>query len=78
MDYNWWGHNSTNKGSLTPVIPAKPDRSTLNVWRYLSTDTNVTGYDYLFRNETVLMSFNLKHYTGSSSGVLDGDLPTIS
>ena len=23
-------------------------------------------------------SFNLKHYTGSSSGVLDGDLPTIT
>ena len=79
LDYNWWGHNSTNKGSLTPVVPAKPmGTTTLNYWRYLSADTNVTGYDILLKNETVLMNYNLNHYAGSSSGVKSGNLPTIS
>ena len=78
LNYNWWGHNSTNKGSLTPVIPAKPTGSTLNIWRYLSANTNVTSYDVLLVNETVLMNFDLNHYTGSSSGTRAVDFPTIS
>ena len=73
---NWFGNNITNKN--TKPVTTKGS-VTLNQWLYLSADTNVTIYNYLFRNESVLMNFNLNHYaTTSSNGTYNAtNLPSV-
>ena len=69
LDYNWWGHNNSNKGSLTPVIPAKPDNSTLDKWLYV---TATVDNDSISVGDKARMKYDLNHYaTSSADGVYD-------
>ena len=63
-DYNWFGNNASNKNTK---LPTTAGTVTLDRWLYLDADTNVTGYDIVFKNETVLMNFNLNQWAGSSA-----------
>ena len=75
LNYNWWGHNSTNKNTLTKAIPSKPTSSTLDRWLYLDVDYADLSYENV-RNIT----YSLNHYaTSSATGSYDASaLPEIT
>ena len=75
LDYNWWGHNSTNYNTFTSVVPAKPSGSSvLTKWLYLDTQTNINSFNYLFRNQTgIEVWFNLLNYYNENDGKTHDD-----
>lgn len=76
LDYNWWGHNNSNKSSLTPVIPAKPDNSILDKWLYVTASVED---DSISVGDKSRIKYDLNHYaTSSADGVYDAKkLPLV-
>lgn len=71
LNYNWWGHNSTNKNNLVPVLPRSPAGATLTYWLYLES-TSPTEFDLVYNNKSIDILYNLNHYaTSSASGSYD-------
>ena len=80
LNYNWWGNNVTNKNTKLYDVTQVPTNGYI-YWLYLDSETNVTGANYLLRNETVQFKFTLNKWASASTNGVYADankLPTFT